>query len=634
MSSPAPEPAARPHDAPAAAVSRAPSPAHSRGSAIFVLAAIAVHTALTATLALARYASVHNHTFDLALYARLAWGLAHGEPWDPIIGGNFLGGHVPWVLAPLGVLGALVGTVPVLLLAQSACVALAAWPVSLVAGRRFGPAGGAVGALVYLFYPNLGHVATYEFHPGTLALLPFAWALQALDQPASPAAPRRLALGCVVALACRISLALQTVLIGALAWRAGASLRRTGLALAVGSVSYFALWMLWLHPTFGDAATAAADLHFGKWGGSPFGVLPALFAAPGRVIDHLLAPERLSYLPRVLAPLALLPLLAPRFLLVALPPLALNLLSEFPTAPELRSHYLTPAVPALVIAAIIGLDAVLARGSRVPSRIAIGLGALLLCSLAGHVIAGGLPGARAFTLAEFRADAATSARRAVIAHVGPSASVQAPDPLLPHLSERRFVHRAPPPERETDFVALDVTHRKQFRRQESLLRTVQEPVVRSWLARPDHRVVLAAGDLILLQRNLSPRGGLVRRYFSGVTAPDTGRALTGCLAIRSAELSATHLRLHFVARSACPRDLALHLGRSARPYRTDLLFDGLLSPAHLERGDALVSSHPITPAEHEAFRTDGLHLAAVRSSGARPQPTDPISVHVRVEAAD
>ena len=52
-----------------------------------------------------------------------------------------------------------------LLAAQSLALALAAWPLSLIGARRFGPRGGVAAALAYLLYPNLGHVATYEFHP-------------------------------------------------------------------------------------------------------------------------------------------------------------------------------------------------------------------------------------------------------------------------------------------------------------------------------------------------------------------------------------------------------------------------------------------------------------------------------------
>ena len=99
-------------------------------------AAIAAFAALTALLALARFASVHNRTFDLALYARLAWGLVHGQAWDPIVGGSFLGGHLPFVLLPLGAARRALGTVPVLLVAQSVALALAAWPLSLIGARR------------------------------------------------------------------------------------------------------------------------------------------------------------------------------------------------------------------------------------------------------------------------------------------------------------------------------------------------------------------------------------------------------------------------------------------------------------------------------------------------------------------
>jgi len=630
---------------------------HTRVSARLVLLAIALHAALTASLALARYTSVHNRTFDLALYARMAWGVVHAEPWDPIVGGNFLGGHIPLVLVPLGLLGALFGTVPVLLLAQSTAVALTAWPISLIGVRCFGPAGGVVAALAFLLYPNLGHVATYEFHPGTLALLPLGWALEVLDRPAASTSARALASTCMLALACRVSLGLQTIWIGVLAWFRAPALRRVGLGIAFGSLAYFALSMFWLQPVFGAASTRSTDLHYGHLGGSPLGLLPTLIAAPGKVADHLLAPERRDYLLRVLLPLALLPLAAPRYLLIALPPLALNLLSQFPTASTLYSHYLTPAVPALIVAAVRGLRALMARIARLPAenrqgaedanlpgstgfpwRLAtawrfaspIGLATLLLASAVGSVIAGGLPWSRDFAAAEFRGDRVTGVRRAAIARVGSSASVQAPDALLPHLSERRSVHRAPPPDRGTEFVVLDVSHRRRFAGNGSLLRTVEEPIARAWLARPDRRVVFAQEDLLILRRGLSPRGGLVRRYFAGVAPPDSGRSLCSCLAVREAELHERRLQIELVARATCPTDLAIRFGPDATPTRVDLLFDGLLSPAHLSRGDLLHSTHVLSAAERAAIVQHGLHVGALRSSGARPRPHDPISLPVRL----
>jgi uncharacterized membrane protein len=597
---------------------------HTAASRAIVLASIAAHAALTSWLALARYAAVHNRTFDLALYARMAWGLAHAQAWDPIVGGSFFGGHVPIVLVPLAFVGRLLGTVPVLLVSQSMAVALAAWPVSQLGARRLGAAGGMAAGLAWLLYPNLGHVATYEFHPGTLAVLPLCWALDAFDREQ----PRTLGLLCVAVVACRVSLTLQTFMLGLLAAAGPASMRRSGRGIALGSLAYFMLSQLWLQPSFGQASQTAAELHFGKWGGSPFGVLSVLWHAPASVLAHFVAPERLSYPLRVLAPFAFLPLLRLRWALVALPPLALNLLSAFPTASALYSHYLTPAVPALAFGAIDGLSAMLERLPQ-PSRLRpIGPLVLLLCSVAASALSSGLPWSHDFARVDFSYDQSTASARKVIALIGPSASVQAPDALLPHLAERALVCRVPPPERGTDFIVLDVTHRARFAHNEDLLRTIEEPLLRRWLARADYGVVFGDPRLLVLRRGVSPRSGLGRRYLAGFAPPSSGVALTDCLAVRGATLQAQRLTLELVARAACPSDLAVRLGEGEEPRRVDLLFDGLLSPAQLARGDLLRSTHVVSPAERAAIVQRGLHLGALRSSGARPRPYDPVSVEV------
>jgi uncharacterized membrane protein len=584
-----------------------------------ILALIAaLHAAITFFLALLRFHNVHQRTFDLALYARAAWGLAHGDSWLPVLDMHVLGAHMAPVLLVLGLLGRLFGTVPVVLLAQSLAVAACVWPLARIGARRMGTLGIWLAVSAWCLYPNLGHVTSYEFHPGTLAVLPLCWAYDALDRGKFVA----LAWSCVGVLACRDDFGLACVifaLLYALQYR-----DRRANWLALGSLAYT---LLAVGITLAHAPqNASLSQHFGVWGGSPLGVLTTLFRDPGVVWAHFTARPRLLYLPRLLAPLSFFALRSPRLLLPALPYLALNLLSEFPTTLEQYSHYLTPAVPSLVVAGVVGVTVVKRRGLRVLWFVTLGLSQLAL---------GGLPWSRDFDGPAFREDAQTRAARAVLARIPAAASVQAPDALLPHLVERHMVRRAPPPEAHTDFVVLDISHRTRFAGREDLLRTMEEPLVRSWLARADQALLVYEPPYALLQRGAPAREGeALKKYFLergdwGPSPSGNGDSLlTACLGVERAQLEGDRLSLTLRAHGACPSDLALRIGAEARAARTDLLFAGALSPALLLPGDVVQSTHALEPALARRIRSQGVWLGLVRSSGARPEPGDPTFIHV------
>lgn len=630
------------------------------------IAACAAATVLWSQLGLARLATVHHHTFDLAEYTRLAWGLAHGAAWDSIVGGNVLGGHMPFVLLPLAAIGALwsalwgdgLGTAKVLICAQAAAMAFSGYPLFRIARRWLDGGAAVLVLLAYLAYPTLGHVATYEMHPGSLALLPLAFALDALDARDA----RRLWIASLCVLSCRASFGLEVMCLGALALRDTRTLRRTGIAIAAGAFSYLALSMFVLRPLFGaHGGPESLDLHFGPWGGSPFGFALALVTRPLEVLAHLGTPERLRYIPMVLAPFAFVPLLAPRTLLVALPAIALNLASVFPTTTRIDSHYLTSAVPALCVSAIYGLHRLGSEGPRIlratASLAAPGARtarvrlrplafAVLAVSALANAIAGGMPWSLDFVASDFAPDARTHAARRILALSPAGASVQAPDPLLPHLAERERVHRAPPPDRDTRYVVLDLSHRERYAEREDLLRTREEPLARNWLARANTAVLGYAPPYVLLGRDHNPRAGFTSRYFVArqrAHAAPTDVPLASCLALRSALIEAqsepsSHpfaLVLTLRVDQPCPADLALRIGlpagRTARS-RVDLPCDGLLSPVHWRAGDLIRSRHPLSDRELADIDRYGLWLGALRSSGAPPEHSDPVVVNVTVQA--
>lgn len=576
--------------------------------------------ALFVLLGGARFATFHNQTFDLAFYTRLAWGIVHGNYWEPMVNAHMYGLHLSPILAPIAVLGWLSDTAWVLIVAQALALALAAFPLARIGAAHLGSGGAIAGAVAWLLYPNLGHVAGYEVHPGTIAALPLAWMAYAIDRRR----PRVFVWASLGVLLCREDLALVVIAAAALyAWRDRTALR-TAVAVAGAALLYAGFFFFYLHPLHAPQ-TGSLELHFGRFGDSLGEVALYLLTHPLELAGHLATVDRALYLPKILAPLLLLPLLRPSWLLPALPILAINLVSDWPTTTDLDVHYLTPTLPFLVAGALEG-------ATRLPPAWrAHAPTALIGASLVAHAIAGGTPFAYDYPREAFTPDRNTAASRAVLEGIGPTASAQAPYALLPHLAERDNLYRTTSPERNADFYVLDVSHRREYAGDEDLIRTVEEPPVRDWLARDDHGLVVAEGDYLLLRRGLHPREGLGGRAIVGRVDPGEGVALTACLAVRGARLEGTRLSLDLVARGPCPHDLAVRIGVVDRPPRVDLLFAGWLNPVHLRRGDRLRSDHRLSEAQARAIRERGLRLGAIRQSGARPEHDDPNSVEVPLD---
>ena len=576
-------------------------------------------------LAAARFEHVHQRTFDLALYTRIAFGLAHGDLHSRVLHTIPLGTHLSPVLWPLGLLGRALSalglggaapTVHVLLLAQALSVGLCVYPLARIGGRHMGRTGMRLALAGWLLYPNLFHVATYEFHPGTLAVLPICWAFDALERGHL----RDLGACCTGMLACREDLGAMGVIFALLAYL---RFRRSeALALSGACLTYSALatWLV-LHNA---PPNASLDQHFGSWGGSPLGVVGALFEDPARVLAHFRAPSRLWYLPRLLAVLSFFPLRAAWLLLPALPTLALNLLSTFPTACEQFSHYLTPAVPALVVAGVVGASAIRKRPFRVMWVLTLAL---------GHYALGGSPLSHDFDRAAFHADDSSAAAHQVLAAIPAGASAQAPDPLLPHLAERATLRRAPPPDPEIDMVVLDISHRARFAGREDLLRTSEEPVLRAFSALGSHGLRVYAPPYALFERGLSPRAAPAAAAcfeHDVALAAEQAQALTPCLSVLDARLRGETLTFRLLAHAPCRADLALRFGLRETPWRVELPCEGRISPALLRAGDVLRSSHRLRPKELAAARAGELWLGSLRADGKGVEPGDPLAVGVRV----
>ncbi len=592
-------------------------------------------TALFASLALSRFRTWHNETFDLAFYARMVWGAGHWDLANPLVGAPLWGLHLSLVLLPLGFFSRFVPVVPLLLIVQAVCVGAAAIPLARLAFRRIGHTSAAfAAALVYLLYPTVGSIATYEFHPSSLALLPLALALDWLDQREV----RKGAVALLLAALCREDVALVCGLVGlALALRK--QHRREGLALFAFFTAWFALYLFVIAPRY-LPRTGSLQLHYGHLGGSPGGIVKHLLLHPIATLRALATPARLLYVPRLLVPVAFLPLLRPRWLLPIAAPVAINLLSQFPTAVQIHSHYSTLAVPFVIVAAVHGVAHLLVMGVAAPARWGAGAAlAVLLGSLHMQHRAGVLPFiARRYDPNAYVPDGRMESLQTVVNIIPGDAAVAAPDYVLPHLVERVRIFRYPT-ERRPEYIVLSTEHRQLHTGTQELWRNTEESAVRGALFWRRYGVWAVVGNYIVLREAWPIRTYARGRYVEFAPDPRVHRAhvdIGAGLAIAGWGTEplehGTRIVILLVAKRALPYDVNFEVGWGPMhphldrmdPQRTYafLPFDGSFHPSFVRPGEVVRTTVDV-PATVDELHAHGVVFGARRVDGSRLDADSP-----------
>lgn len=335
--------------------------------------------------------------FDLAIFSQALFGALRGRWFSSIRGMHWLGDHSSIALLLLAPLAALVRHPLLLPVAQSAALALGAWPAFVYARRRLGHEGLAAGfAILWLLQPALLYTGLFEFHPETLAtpaLLGLACLLE-LER----VLPALLCAG-VAALA-KEDAALPIAVLGLveLARRRprGAAAGWGLLAIAAGSL---ALSFAVLKPLLAHGEAQYGDM-YARWGRSPGAVaihvithpLPALAAfvtTRGDAADTL---AKHQYWLHVLLPLLGLPLVAPLGLLPALPVLAEHFLSSRIEQHSIVYQYTALTSPFLLVAAVDGFRRVALRDAGPPDRLPRRAIVVMAAAVAAALVAQGLYG--------------------------------------------------------------------------------------------------------------------------------------------------------------------------------------------------------------------------------------------------
>lgn len=299
-------------------------------------------------LAILNHGRYGTHAYDLGLYDQTFWLISGFMPnYSTGAGINMVGSHAAIILYPLAALYWVLPDVRLLLGAQALWTALGAVPLYLIGRERGLPWLGVAAGAAYLLHPATQNMALFDFHVDTLAATALLFAIWGADT-------RRplVTLGAAaVVLFCKENFAVATAWLGLLVAARGQW--RLGLGLTIASAAWFLVATQLLVPALVAQEQSIHVGRFARYGASVPEILLTALTRPQLILGDLITPAAPGYVAQLLLPLALLPLLSP-YALLALPTVAINLLSTMGGQQTLYFHYAALAVAALAAAALHG----------------------------------------------------------------------------------------------------------------------------------------------------------------------------------------------------------------------------------------------------------------------------------------
>lgn len=552
----------------------------------------------------AHWANFEYRTFDLAYYVQALWQLIHGRFQVSVEGVPLLGNHVEPIVLVIAPLFLIFRHPLIFVLVQNAALALMG-PVAFDIGRRLGLdrktallLGGAV-----LITPATGYVALHEFHPEAFTapflLLMFharlrgslrahwGWLIAVL------ACKENMAL--LIAAYCAVHLVLERK-------RPPAELRAWYLWPMAVSVLWFVVCTKLITPALNSGSIDYLAL-YDRLGSSAGDILLNAITRPQLIFGALfqsLSQGNLFW--ALLLPFLALPLVRPRWLLIATPILLQHLLSWRSSEWTIYFHYAAPLVPLFWIALAEG-TARIGRWLPVPLRRSCPFFVVAAC-IAGQILLGPASDIATATAHWFSGKQARARQRTFLRQIPPQASVLAPLPYLSHLAMRenlyslhyvlkglktlsRSTYSPPPP---TDFVLIDYDDSATFdpvagyyhpamKTSDGRVIPSSDRLLHEFLQRSAW-TVRASDELTLFQQTQSPGTWPPLSSSSGDIVMGTGTTLTG-ITKSADELTSEGIEIRMSWNFQEPREVFpwMFLKLTPRDHRNGLILSrGLCAP--------------------------------------------------------
>ena len=376
---------------------------------------------------------------DLANADNTIWNTLNGQPFRMTTHRGMssrLAMHFEPLLLALVPLYALAPSPKTLLLVQAVVLALAAVPLYLLATEALDNGLLALAfPLLYLLSPAVHNAALADFHAVALGVLPALAALLALWRGHNRAA----LLFAFLALLAREDYGLWLAALAAVGW--WRTRKRSWIAAGLFGLAWFAFSLLVLAPLFSKGQSSFFWERYRFW-----------FEGPQAWLEQGLLLEKGRYLVLLLLMGGAGALLAPLWILPALPALGLNLLSNYPLPVTLDAYYSVLVLPLLLAGSAIGLGTMRSRGLSTRGQV-IALVVLLATALWVHLSLGRSPLVPGFRPPQQTVHSKTLPE--VLDTLPAGAPLSATEALSPHVSGRELI-RIFPRRKDAEYAVVDV----------------------------------------------------------------------------------------------------------------------------------------------------------------------------------
>ena len=309
--------------------------------------------------AILRYETFKAGAFDLGNMDQVLWNTIHGrffqftnQAIDWYGPPTRLAIHFEPIILPLSLLYVFHADPRILLVFQTLALGSGALPVFLLTRRYIPewPIFAPLMATAYLFSPALLGLNIFDFHPVSLATPLLLYAILALTYKHHV----WFLIACILACMCKEDIPLTVALLGILLiWKY--KLPRLGTALFIGGLLWSFLAFKFIIPHFYSGVQANNYWYrYETLGSSPGAAVANIVIHPWLLLTTFFTIDRFYYLFGLVRSVGFLPLLAPIWLLPALPSLAVNILSTDPLLYSGVYHYNAAIIPFVMLSAIHG----------------------------------------------------------------------------------------------------------------------------------------------------------------------------------------------------------------------------------------------------------------------------------------